>query len=214
MATARDIFPESAVVLYTVTFTYINNNLSVTMPAVKMAGTDQIVFGNSPSSSAAIQLVFAANPPGVANPPGPVLFNNVTLSPGQGTGNLTPLNPNGSVNYTVLVGGVAVGDVYAVQVGNGPLYVTVNGTSCSPQTAVIPLGGSIEFYSIDGINHTITWNAANGNPFPGLGNIYLLANPLTKAYTTNDPVNPYAYTIGAGFTATGGGGTVKIRPAT
>lgn len=214
MATARDIFPESEAVLHTVTFTYINNVLSVTIPAVKMAATDQIVFGNSPSSSAAIQLVFAANPPGVANPPGPVLFNNVTLSPGQGTGNLTPLAANGSVNYTVLVGGAAVGEVYAVQVGNGPLYVTVSGTTCTPQTIAIPLQGSAEFYSIDGVNHTITWNTSNGNPFPGLSNIYALANPLTKAYTTSSPVNPYGYMVGPSPLATGGGGTVKIKQTT
>jgi len=210
MATARNIFPEAEAVLNTVTFTYINNTLSVSMPAVKMAATDQIVFGNSPSSSAAIQLVFAANPPGVSNP-GPVLFNNVTLSPGQGTGNLTPPVANGSVNYTVLVGGVVVGDVYAVQVGNGPLFVTVNGTTCTPQTIAVPLQGSVEYYSTDGLTHTITWNTSNGNPFTGLAKVYPLANPQTKAYTTASPVNPYGYQMGPGTTATGGGGTVKIK---
>jgi hypothetical protein len=211
MATARDIFPEAEAALYTVTFTYINNALSVTIPAVKMAATDQIIFGNSPSSSAAIQLVFAANPPGVSNPPGSPLFNNVTLSPGQNTGNLTPLNANGSVNYTVLVGGAVVGDVYAVQVGNGPLFVTVNGTTCTPQTIVVPLQGSVEYYSTDGLTHDITWNTTNGNPFPGLSKVYPLPNPQTKVYTTASPVNPYGYTMGPGTTATGGGGTVRVR---
>lgn len=211
MATAHKIFPEAGAVLYTVTFTYINNTLTVTTPAVRMAATDQIVFGNSPSSSAAIQLVFAANPPGVVNPPGLPLFNNVTLSPGQGTGNLTPLNSVGSVNYTVLVAGVEVGETYAVQVGVGPLYVTVNGDICIPKTTVVPLNGTIEFYSIDNANHGIAWNAANGNPFPGLANVYPLGNPLTRPYTETFPAGPYGYTIGPGPIAIGGGGTVKIR---
>jgi hypothetical protein len=214
MATARNIFPETEAVLHTVTFTYINNVLSVTIPAVKMAAADQIVFCNSPSSSAPIQLVFAANPPGVSHPPGPVLFNNVTLSPGQSSGNLTPQAANGSVNYTVLSNGATIGDVYAVQVGNGPLYVTVSGTTCTPQTVAVPLQGSIEYYSIDGLNHTIAWNTSNGNPFSGLSNIYPLANPLTKPYATTSPVNPYGYTVGPGTPATGVGGTVKIKQTT
>lgn len=214
MATARNVFPEAEAVLNTVTFTYINNVLSVTKPSVMMAATDQIVFGNSPSSSAAIQLVFAANPPGVANPPGLPLFNNVQLSPGQGTGNLTPLNSVGSVNYTVLVAGSQVGDTYAVQVGAGPLYVTVNGDVCTPKTTVVPINGSIEFYSIDNANHGIIWNAANGNPFPGLSNVYPLSNPLTRAYTETFPAGGYGYTMGPGAAAVGGGGTVKIKQTT
>jgi hypothetical protein len=110
--------------------------------------------------------------------------------------------------------GAVVADVYAVQVGNGPLFVTVSGTTCTPQTVAIPLQGSIEYYSIDGLSHTITWNTANGNPFTGLSKIYPLANPETKPYTTNSPVNPYGYTMGPGTTATGGGGTVKIKQTT
>ncbi len=213
MATARDIFPEAEAATYTVTFEYVNNVLTVVGPAIKMLATDHIVFGNSPSSSASIQLVFAANPPGVPNPPGPILFNNVALSPGQSTGPLTPQATNGSVNYIVQVAGAVVGDVYAVQVGNGPLYVTVSGTTCTPQTIAIPLQGSAEYYSIDGVNHSITWNTSNGNPFPGLSTIYPLTNPQTKPYTTNSPVNPYGYTIGPSPILTGGGGTVRIKQA-
>ena len=218
MATARNLHPEEAAAIKTVTFEYVNGVLTVLSPVVLMSATDQIAIGNSPSSTASITLVFAANPPGVANPPGASLFshlaNPLTLAPGVGTGLMTPSVSNGAVNYIVQVNGTQVGDTYAIQVGSGPLYVTVNGTTCTPQTVVVPYQGAIEFFSTDGANHSITWNANAGNPFPGLTTIYpTLNNPPTKPYQETLPVNNFTYTVGPSPIATGGSGTVKVKSA-
>ncbi len=94
----------------------------------------------------------------------------------------------------------------------GPLFVTVNGTTCTPQTIVVPLQGSVEYYSTDGLTHDITWNTSNGNPFTGL--IESLSDwPLPSDQGLHNclAVNPYGYQMGPGTTATGGGGTVKVK---
>lgn len=218
MAAARNILPNAEAAIKTVTFEYVNGVLTVVGPAVLMNATDQIIIGNSPSSTASITLVFAANPPGVTNPPGAKLFsslaNPLTLAPGVGTGYLTPSVSNGAVNYIVQVNGTQVGDIYAIQVGSGPLYVTVNGNASTPQTVVVPYQGFIEFYSTDGVNHNITWNVNAGNPFPGLTTVYpTLNNPPTKPYQETLPVNNFPYTFGPSPTLTGGSGTVKVKSA-
>jgi len=219
MATARNFYPEAVAVTKTVTFTYINGQLTVVNPAITMGATDQIVFSNSANSTASIQLVFSTNPP-VPNPPytppGPAILNYPTnpIAPGGSTGNLSPLVSNGAVNYTVQVNGSQVGDIYAIQVGNGPLFVAINGATYYPQTAVVPTGGYIEFYTLDGNTYGIGWGAGVANPFPGLTQ----AKPLPSAapYQNQPPNNPntYTFSLSPNLVLGGGGGTVKTTQTT
>ncbi len=174
MATARNInfAPE---IVHAVTFQYVNGVLTVSGPTFNMNGTtDTVTFSNSANSTATITLVFAANPPGGSTPP---LFTfagypNLVLAPGATSAALAPQYLNGAVNYTVQVNGTQVGDIYGIasgssQTGYGPVVVTVNGTTCTPETVVVPYQATILFYSTDGLKHTITWGPNAGNPVPG-----------------------------------------------
>jgi len=220
MATARNIYPEAAV-NYSVTVTCVGGVATVDNMAVLMNSTDTITFYNSSNSDSRIEIVFAQNPPGVPNPPGPVLFNNgdsIILNPGQNSGNLSPEANNGSVNYTIWTypGGVDAGDTYSVQVGNGPLYVTAKSANSTviftPPTVRVPIGGTIQFFSVDILNHAIPWKN-NNNPFTKpapLTTTYPLGN--SQAYTDTAGTGDYPYS-GTSVAATGGGGTVKVGQA-
>jgi len=223
MATARNVYPEPAV-SYEVTITLTNGEVTVDNEAVLMQSTDTITFNNSASSDGAIQLIFALNPPSTVPPgttpppPGPVMFSSITLNPGQDSGPLTPqvpvLNPNGSVNYTIWSAGVDVGDVYAVQVGNGPLYVSAKSSATivafTPQEVRIPVGGTIEFYTVDGTDWDLDWQPANPFTQPApLDEIFGLLDTRTKTYTDTGGQGVYTYAPGPNPGAMGGGGTVK-----
>lgn len=221
MATARNINLEPETV-HAVTLEYINGVLTVSAHAFNINGyTDAVTFTNSANSTATITLVFAANPPGGTTP---ALFTfptypNLTLAPGATSASLSPQYLNGGVNYTVQVNGTQVGEIYGVESGSpttyyGPMVVRVSGTTCTPQTVVVPYHGTILFYSTDGLSHPITWGTNAGNPFPGLTTVYPQGNPGNSPRTETLPVNDFPYTMGAGLTATGGGGTVKVKSVT
>jgi hypothetical protein len=214
MATARNIYPEPQATTYTVTFTYINGQLTVSNPAIIMTATDQIAFNNSEDSTATISFVFSANPPVPSpyTPPGPAILDYPTalFAPGAGTGNLAPIVPDGAVNYIVQVNGTQVGGPYAIQVGVGPLFVAINGASYYPTTAVVPTGGYIEFYTLDGNTYQVGWGVGILNPFPGLVKAYPLTNGASP-YQNSPPNNPntYTYNLSPNLVLGGGGGTVK-----
>jgi len=225
MATARNLHPETATA-WTVTLLYQDADLTVSRPAFLMNGnTDTVTFVNN--SAVPLTLVFAANPPGGSNDAFfnlPTWPNLVLAANGGSSGALRPQDVYAAVNYTVYANGGMIGDAagYAIQSGTpaqgstpalyGPLYVTVNGTTCTPATVVVPLGGFIQFYSTDGLKHTPNWTNA-ANPFPGLTTVYPQGNSLSQPYHETLPVNTFPYTMGAGFSATGGGGTVKVKPS-
>jgi hypothetical protein len=163
-----------------------------------IANGQSVTFANS--SVNAVGVFFEPDAFGVA------VFNNITV-PGNSSTTVSPLVNNRTVNYNT---DGSTTYPYAIQVGNGPLYVKVTGGYTTPDPAVVPFGGTIEIISTDN-NYTINWNTTNGNPFPGLTHIYTASNPLTRAYSENLPVADYAYTITQGITLGSGGGTVKIK---
>jgi plastocyanin len=166
MSAARHIPREQADVTQTIT---IGTNFTPTPQAVKvLTGTD-IEFVNN--SGQTINITFNPNPPGSPPPNAQVLFTNTpNFGPG-GSSILTPLLANGSTNYMVnVVGGASYGP-FAIQVGNGPLYVQVtfdtteNEVMCNPGTVVIPVGGALQMVNTDSNSYSIGWGAGITNPF-------------------------------------------------
>ena len=110
---------------------------------IEGSGQQSITFTNN--SAAAIGIQFVPNPVY----PSLVVFNNIaSLSP-NGTNTQTPQVANGSVNYYVVAGANRYGP-YAIQVGSGPLYLSLSydaGTGeilASSDSVVIPVGGTLE----------------------------------------------------------------------
>jgi hypothetical protein len=195
MATARVIHHEEDL-----------NPLQISIPAggvispttYIIANQQQVTFNNN--SGSPVNITFEADAFGV------VVFNNIsnlttsTTQTPQVNNRTVNFNTDGSTTYP-----------YAIQVGNGPMYVNVDAGECTPETVVIPLNGTIQMASSDGVTYSITWNTNNGNPFPGLAHIYPVSNPQTKPYTATFPIGPYGYTIAVAKATGGGGGTVKIK---
>jgi len=199
MAAARHIpTPETAGL--TVTFVWNGSTLTNNCPSAIVAVGSEVTFANSSTSSAAITITFAPNPPGVTNPPGARLFSQttITIQPGLNSGVLTlPANTNGAVNYTVSVNGNQVGGPYAIQAGTGPLYVQITDFTPNPYEVAVPptVGnseGKLEMYSTDEPSYTVQWPAVN--PFPGLTTAYLGSSNNT-AYAQQGPAKTYSYTI-------------------
>jgi hypothetical protein len=215
MSAARVIRPEDVPAL---NITITSSGVASPNQAVIISSGQGVVFTNSSGST--VSIVFETD----AEDPSVVLFSNVNgLSPTapNNTNSQTPNSqyPNRTVNYYITGIGPQPLGPYAIQVGAGPMYVSVtydtplNEGDCTPGTVAIPLRGTIEMISTD-YHYKINWNASNGNPFPGLADIYTLSNPLTRAYTNSLPIGPYGYTVqkvGMITDNTGhGGGTVRV----
>jgi len=194
MAAARHI-PTPETDSLTVTFVWNGSTLTNNYPSEIVVVGSQVTFANSSSSSAAITITFAPNPPGAR------LFaqTTITIQPGQNSGALTlPADTNGAVNYTVSVNGNEVGGPYAIQAGSGPLYVQITNFVPNPNEVAVPptVGssqGMLEMYSTDQPYYTIKWPAFN--PFPGLTTAYISGSTSNKAYAQSGPATTYTYTV-------------------
>lgn len=163
MSAARNIPPMEDTVQI-ISITYANSTLTVSPQGIIIAPGEQVSFANSGSSQAPIGVTFSANPPGP--PAGSTLFTNITnLQPGSTQPQTAP-NSNGSVNYMVTAGATSYGP-FAIQVGNGPLYIQVTNSNCLPDPAVIPPRGKLAMFSADSGNdsYNVNWTGTNGDPF-------------------------------------------------
>jgi plastocyanin len=216
MTAARHIphnLPDKEAANWPVTLTYNGSTLTVSNPAFMHVNAGDTVDFINASPTATLQITFAANPPNVINPPGSPLFGvtSITLGPGANSAEIV-LPANGSVNYTVTVNGVQVGGHYAIQVGNGPLYVTINNDDTNPGTLAVPPGGTLEMYSTDGNTYDLSWTNT-GNPFPTPAPGLLTVTPGVTgniAYTNSlKSIAIYDYTFPTSKDRNGGG-TIKV----
>ena len=171
-----------------------------------------ITFTNN--SGASIDITFVPNPV----LPNQVVFNDILgLSPTapNNTNTQTPQVPNGSVNYNVNVGGTQYGP-YAIQVGNGPMYVQITNSVCTPDPVAIPHnvtvgGGTLELVSTD-VNYAVGPATFSQRFAPTLTTVGVgLRNntphrDLSGAGNYNYTVAPTAIAAGGG-----GGGTVRVK---
>src|ERR1700691_6119427 len=86
----------------------------------------------------------------VPNPPGYTLFTNVANLANGASNSQGPINTQGAANYYVNAGGTNYGP-YAIQVGNGSLWIQVTDVNSVgqgvPGAAVIPAGGGLQMNS-------------------------------------------------------------------
>lgn len=202
MATAYSIPPEEDLAAYPITI----SNTGVLSPAACIISNGQSVqfTNNSPNT---ITITIEADAFGVT------VFdqNNVPVGPNGGTATINPIVNNRTVNYNI---DGSSNYPYAIQVGNGPLWVSVNADVAYPQPCVVPLGGTIEMASTDGVTYSINWTNNAVNPWlPPLTKIYPVQDPKTSPHTENVQVADLPYTIQAlpGPAAAGGGGKVTVK---
>jgi hypothetical protein len=127
----------------------------------------------------------------------------------------TPLIADGTVNYNVTIGGTT-SELYAIQVGVGPMYIeiaTANaGIITNPSPVVVPVGGNLEMISTD-FDYTVKWSPLD--PFsPAIGEVYVGAGNNTPSQDNqSNIVQDYTYTLTKAPVGTtgSGGGTVKIK---
>jgi hypothetical protein len=217
MTAARHIpsdYPHTDSAIWGVNFTYSGGStITNSNPSFKgVSAGDTVNFSNDPSSTATIVITFAANPPVVTNPPGAPLFNvsSITLNPGDvSPQTVLSTTTDGSVNYSLSVNGVQVGGPYAIQVGNGPLYVEITNSDSEPDPIMVPYQGTLTMFSNDPTTtYSIHWPTTN--PFPGLTEA-LPGATNNNAYTQVGPKGQsYGYRIGIKFQDGPGGGTIRI----
>ena len=208
MSAARVIPMEDTAQLVTIDSTFGASPKAVIIPAGQVVN-----FTNNSGATITIQFE--------PNPPGPTLFTNVPPLVNGATNSQTPqaANGNGAVNYHVVDAGGTQHGPYAIQVGNGPLYIQVTysqalgAAQCIPSPAVIPYQGSLEMISND-YNYSVTWPTSFGDPFtPALTSIGIGAsNNIPHKETAN--LADYAYKITKTGIAEGtgsGGGTVRVK---
>jgi hypothetical protein len=211
MATAR-VIPRQEIVQVI----NIDSTFTASPKAVIIAAGTEVNFTNN--SGATINITFEPNPPG------PALFvNTPNLAPGTIDGQ-TPQPANGSVNYYVNVVGGASHGPYAIQVGNGPLYIQVtynNATGqgiCTPDQPVIPYLGYLEMISND-YNYSVSWPTSFGDPFTPLLTSIGIGAPNNTPHKETSNLADYKYTVtklgatklGVAAAGGGGGGTIKVK---
>ncbi|MGA2966153.1 MAG: hypothetical protein ABSD64_08065 [Terriglobales bacterium] len=146
----------------------IDSTFTPTPQAVKVLTGTEIEFVNNSGST--INITFNPNPPGSPPPAAQLLFSPIgNISPGGSSTPQSPQSANGSTNYMVnMVGGASYGP-FAIQVGNGPLYIQVNysnnAASCNPGEVVIPVGGQLQMVNTDSNSYSVGWGPGITNPF-------------------------------------------------
>jgi len=188
--------------------TYAAHPQAVRIPAGQQ---QQVNFTNNSGTS----ILISFEP----NPPGPTLFSQIPNLANGATNTQTAnvdANGNGAVNYYVYDSNNIKHGPYAIEVGNGPLYVSVtysqslNEGQCTPDPVVIPYQGHLEMYSTD-YNYSVNWPTSFGDPFQP----QLLS--IVSGATNNSPVvevanlAEYKYTVTkTGIQGVGGGGGGKV----
>jgi hypothetical protein len=137
------------------------------------------------------------------------VFNDINnLAPGA---NYTeaPLVPNITVNYNVSMGG-QTGEPFAIEVGAGPLEISVTGTNPTPAAGAIPPNGEIQFTATD-YKCNISW--PDGDPFnPRLDYAFVGQpnNPVGQEHGNSGKTFHYQLTKSSELNPVDGGGTIKV----
>jgi hypothetical protein len=176
---------------------------------------DTVNFQNNSNSAITIQFV--------PNPPGQPVSGNITINANSSGGFVAP-NYDASANYDIYVGTTKESDgPYAIQVGNGPIYVQVTWNvalgvgQTNPSPVAVPLEGNLEIFSTDTTSYKASW--------PNTGDPFTLPSPLKEvvpgvannlSYTATSGIAEYKFnlvkTTSSPVLGTGsGGGTVRVK---
>jgi len=188
----------------------IDSNFTPTPKGLVVQQGDTVNFTNN--STSAITIQFASNAPGASVSP------NLSIPAGSTVGFVAP-STDAAANYFITVSTVQKSGPWAIQVGNGCLYISVTfgvpqgKGQCTPSPVCIPPGGNVEMYSTDYV-YTVNWLNVVSPPFtPPLTTIAVgVAN--NTVHTQTGASIDYAYTVtknGVTATSGNGGGTVKVK---
>jgi hypothetical protein len=120
-----------------------------------------------------------------------------------------PLVPNITVNYNISMGG-QTSEPFAIEVGAGPLEISVTGTNPTPVEAIIPPNGEIQFTATD-YKCNLSW--PDGNPFnPKLDHAFVGQpnNPVGQEHGNSGKTFYYEVTRSTDLNPVDGGGTIKV----
>ncbi len=138
------------------------------------------------------------------------VFNDINnLAPGS---NYTeaPLVPKITVNYNVSMDGKAPYGPFAIEVGAGPLEISVTDTNPTPKSATVPRNGEIQFNATD-YKCDITW--LDGDPLdPQLNSVFVGQSNNPVVHEHGNVVKDFRYelTKSSQLNPVDGGGTIKV----
>jgi len=182
----------------------IDSSFTPSHQGIIVAYGDTVNFTNN--SGVDISIQFASNAPGQSVGP------NLGVPNTQTVGFIAP-NYDAAANYSILVGSIVQpGGPYAIQVGNGCMYISITSTTSTPDTVSIPIGGQVKMYSTD-TTYSIAWPGcpSTGGPFSSaLNQVVSGASNNTNRQENIGTATLYNYTITASPMEGNGGGKVKV----
>ncbi|HLX85468.1 MAG TPA: hypothetical protein VKR59_16315 [Terriglobales bacterium] len=184
--------------------------------AVRIAGgpNQQITFTNNSGGTISIQFE--------PNPPGPTMFSNIIGLANGATDTQTAnvdLNGNGAVNYYVYDANNNPYGPFGIEIGNGPLYVSVTYNAakvagqCTPDPIALPSSAHLVMYSTD-YNYTVKWPTSFGDPFSPLLTSVVPGAPNNSPVQEVANLQSYSYTVKSTNPVLGtgnGGGRVIVK---
>ena len=137
------------------------------------------------------------------------VFNDINnLAPGSNHTE-APLVRDITVNYNVSMDGKKR-EPFAIEVGAGPLEISVTATEPTPKIATVPRNGEIQFNATD-YKCDITW--LDGDPLdPQLNNVFVgqSNNPVVHEHGNVVKDFHYELTESSQLNPVDGGGTIKV----
>ncbi len=119
------------------------------------------------------------------------------------------------MNYTVTISGGSF-EPFAIEVGTGPLEISVTNAVPNPSVAVIPPNGEIIFTATDQ-NCGIIWKDNNDPFIPLLTEVYVGESNNTPATEHGSSAKNFPYSLNSSapqhkdhHVGGGGGGTIKV----
>ena len=137
------------------------------------------------------------------------VFDDIVNLVNNASDSQTPQAASITVNYNVSMGGRSYGP-FAIEVGTGPLEISVTGTNPTPDIGAIPPNGEIQFTATD-YQCDIQWQ--DGDPFtPPLNNVYVGQSNNQVGEEHGNHTKDFHYTLTKSSAAhpVDGGGTIKV----
>jgi len=185
----------------------INQQGQANPSAVQISNDQNVKFSNNSGST--ISIVFAQT--AISHQ---TVFNDINGLASGTNYSEGPMVSDITVNYNVIMNGQTEGP-FAIEVGTGPLEISVTGGAPTPLNGAIPPNGEIQFNSTD-VQYPIAW--PDGDPFtPALNDVYV-GTAKNKVGKENGRLGDFGYTLApsAGamqaskMNAVEGGGTIKV----
>src|SRR5215471_18847295 len=201
MAVARVLDPQPQQV-------NINSNFDANPGGVQITDSQPVKFNNNSGSTISITFANTA----ISNQR---VFNDISnLGPGLSVA-VSALVTNVTVNYEIWYQLQNYGP-FAIEVGTGPLEISVTNGLPTPNRCAIPPNGAIQFSATDA-QCSIQWQNRNDPFTPQLNTVYVgqSNNPVASEHGNSGKTFPYSLNTDTAAhkphkVQGGGGGTIKV----